>query len=56
MSLNFYANIDSFKNDKNDKTAITLKLSQGGLDNLLDKLRAMKVDPVVAITIESARI
>lgn len=56
MSLNFYANIDSFKNDKNDKTAITLKVSEGGLDNLLDKLRAMKVDPVVAITIESARI
>lgn len=56
MSLNFYANIDSFKNDKNDQTAITLKVSEGGLDNLLDKLREMKTDSVVNITIESARI
>jgi len=56
MSLNFYAGIDSFKNDNKDNTAITLKVGEGGLDNLLDKLRELKSDEVVNITIESARI
>lgn len=56
MSLNFYAGIDSFKNDNKDNTAITLKVGEGGLDNLLDKLRELKSDAVVNITIESARI
>ncbi|KZU92904.1 hypothetical protein A1D15_2048 [Lactiplantibacillus plantarum] len=56
MSLNFYAGIDSFKNDNKDNTAITLKVGEGGLDNLLDKLRELKSDEVVSITVESARI
>lgn len=56
MSLNFYADIDQFKNDNKDNTAITLKVGEGGLDHLLDKLRELKSDPVVSITIESARL
>lgn len=56
MSLNFYAAIDSFKNDNKDNTSITLKAGAGDLDNMLDKLRELKGDPVVSITFESATI
>lgn len=56
MSLNFYASIDSFKNDNKDNTAITLKTGGASLDHQLDTLRTLKNDQVVHITFESAQI
>lgn len=56
MSLNFYAAINNFKNDSNDNTSITLRAAGSSLDHSLDKLRELKNDNVVHITIESAQI
>ncbi|WP_261809539.1 DNA primase [Levilactobacillus humaensis] len=56
MSLNFYAEIDSFKNDSKDNTSITLKAQGGSLDHSLDKLRELKNDSVVRIVVESAKV
>jgi len=56
MNLNFYAEIDSFKNDNKDNTSITLKAQGPSLDHALDKLRDLKNDSVVRIVIESAKI
>lgn len=56
MSLNFYASIDSFKNDNKDNTSITLKTDGTSLDHQLDTLRTLKNDQVVHITFESAQI
>ncbi|MFT8526114.1 MAG: DNA primase [Lentilactobacillus hilgardii] len=56
MSLNFYASIDNFRNDSKDNIGITLKTGGSSLDHSLDKLRKLKNDQVVHITIESAQI
>lgn len=56
MSLNFYASIDSFKNDNKDNTSITLKTGGTSLDHQLDTLRSLKNDQVVHITFEYAQI
>lgn len=49
--LQFNADVDSFKNDRNDMTTITLKVN--GKDVNLSQLREMKQTATVQVVIES---